>query len=97
VGCMITLLGVIVPRLAILAGWLNDPVAWGSAFNSQIWPILGFLFLPWTTFFFVLFQSGGYDAIEMIFLICAILGDIGTWGGGIFGNKDRVSSYYRGT
>jgi hypothetical protein len=53
--------------------------------------------VPWTTFFFVLFQPGGYDGIEMIFLICAVLGDIGTWCGGIFANRDRASSYYRGS
>ncbi len=96
-GCVITVVGMLFPRLLILVGWLNDPATWGSAFDSQIWPVLGFLFLPWTTFLFVMFSAGGFDAFRYFILVCAVLGDLGTWGGGIFGNRKRVDSYYRGT
>jgi hypothetical protein len=97
VGCVIAVVGMGLPRLIILASWLNDPKLWGSTFDSQIWPILGFLFLPWTTFFYVLFAQGGFDAIRWIILFVAFLGDIGTWGVGAFGTKKTTDSYYRGT
>ena len=96
-GCAVTVFGMLLPRLLILASWLNDPKLWGSTFSSQAWPVLGFLFLPWTTFFFVLFAAGGFDGIRILIMIFAVLGDIGTWGGGIFGNRKHVESYYRGT
>jgi hypothetical protein len=92
-GCVITLIGVIVPRLLILAGWAGDPARWGSAFGSPIWPILGFLFVPWTTFFFVLFEPNGFGVFELVVLVCAVLADVGTWGGGLFGNRKRISNF----
>ncbi len=41
------------PRIAFLAVWIfGDRV--GAAFSTWIWPLLGFLFLPWTTLMYVL-------------------------------------------
>jgi len=91
-GCIVTVLGILAPRLLILFGWASDPVAWGSAFGSPIWPVLGFLFLPWTTFFHVLFAQGGLDAIKVVFLVMAVVADMATWGGGFLGNRKRISN-----
>jgi hypothetical protein len=96
VGCIGTLFGALIPRLAILIGWMNDPVRWGSAFGGPIVPILGFLFLPWTTFFWVLWEPGGFDGLEYLFLLLAVLVDLGTWGVGFFSGRKQYDSY-RGT
>jgi len=96
-GCVVAGFGMLLPRLIILASWINDPNLWGSTFSSQLWPILGFLFLPWTTFFYVLFAAGGFDAFRILVMIVAVAGDLGTWGGGVFGTKKATDSYYRGT
>ena len=54
--CGIALLGIIGPRAAILFWWLTDPARWAVTFgNSALIPILGFLFLPWTTIMYVAF------------------------------------------
>jgi hypothetical protein len=59
------------------------------AFNTLIWPILGIIFLPWTTLMFVIiFPVAGFW--NWLFLILAIVTDIGSYGGGFFGNRDRV-------
>ena len=41
------------PRIAFLFIWIfGDRV--GAAFSTWVWPLLGFLFLPWTTLMYVL-------------------------------------------
>lgn len=92
-GCIITVIGAIVPRVLVLVGWNNDPTGWASAFGSPVWPVLGFLFLPWTTFTWALFQSGGFEGLELLWLGLAVVADLGTWGGSVFGNRERVSNF----
>jgi len=46
--CLALSAGLIGPRFALLVWWVfGDKV--GAAFSSWIWPLLGLLFLPWTT------------------------------------------------
>ena len=93
-GCIIFLLGAVVPRVLVLAAWHNDQAAWQAAFGSPIWPVLGFLLLPWTTFAFVLMQAGGgIEGLEWLWLLLAVVADVGTWGGGALGNRERVSTF----
>jgi hypothetical protein len=59
-------------------------------------PALGFLFLPWTTLMYVLLWStGGLSLVGWVIVGLGFLADLGTYGGGAFGNKEKVSSYYR--
>ena len=93
-GCILTALAAIVPRVLVLAGWFNDQAAWNRSFGSPIWLLLGWIFVPWTTFFFALFAPTGFGGLSIVVLILAVLVDVGTWGGGLFGNRHRVSSMY---
>ena len=54
------------PRFFGTLWWLIQPVRWQTAFSSffsgglwWIWPILGIIFLPWTTIMFVIVVPGG--------------------------------------
>ena len=47
--CLITSLFLLGPRAAILVWWLIEPVRWNATFDTFLWPLLGFLVLPWTT------------------------------------------------
>ena len=52
-GCLVILLGSAFPRLALLFTWIfTDRV--DIAFDGWALPLLGLLFLPYTTFFYVL-------------------------------------------
>jgi hypothetical protein len=95
--CAIALLGVLGPRALIVFWWLVDPARWSATFNDQVLlPALGFLFLPWTTVMYVLFWAvGGLPPIGWLFVGLGVVLDLGTYGGGAFGNKDTVQSYYR--
>jgi len=92
--CFFTVLVFLGPRVAGIIWWLIQPARWVSelgAFNSIIWPILGLIFLPWTTLMFVAVAPGGISGIfEWGFLIMALVIDIGAYTGGGFGNKEKL-------
>ncbi len=51
--CFLILLGGFGPRIAFAAWWIfGDKV--DAAFNGWIWPLLGLIFLPWTSICYVL-------------------------------------------
>jgi hypothetical protein len=94
---MIALFGLILPRVVGVYWWLTDASRWTAVFGSGPFiPALGILFVPWTTIFYVFFwKPEGIDLIGWIVIAIAFVGDIGTYGGGFLGNRDRVESYYR--
>src|SRR5882762_790188 len=51
--CLLVLLGTFAPRLAVLALWLFTPLM-NRAFDTWIFPLLGVIFLPYTTLFYAL-------------------------------------------
>ena len=91
--CLFTSLVLFGPRLGILIWWLLDPVRWNLAFQSFIWPLLGFLFLPWTTIMYVSVGINGLSWFDWIWLAIALLVDLGSYGGGAYGNRNRIPGY----
>ncbi len=87
--CFFTSLVLFGPRLAILVWWLLQPMRWSAAFEGFIWPLLGFLFLPWTTIMYVLVFGGGITGFDWVWLGLGLLADIGSYAGGGYGNRDR--------
>jgi len=82
VCCIVAIGALIGPRVAIIAWWLLDPARWALAFSSALLPILGFILLPWTTLVYVWVAPGGIDTLGLIFLVLAVIVDIGAYGGG---------------
>ena len=89
--CFLTSLFLLGPRAAILVWWLLNPVRWQLAFDTFIWPLLGFIFLPWTTLMYVLVVPGGLVFFDWILLALAVLADIAMYAGGGYGNRSRFS------
>lgn len=78
--CLVLLAGVIGPRVALLAWWIfGDKV--DLAFDSWAWPLLGLLFLPWTTLAYVIVWSpiGGVEGGEWIIVALGFLADVLTY------------------
>ncbi len=92
-GCINLIFGAILPRLALLSGWSNDPVYWNALFGSQIWLGLGFIAFPWTTLIYGLVAPNGLTFLNIIFLALAFGGDLGTWGMGFFGGRKEYSNF----
>ena len=83
-GCIIAVIALAVPRVVmffvfLLTDWF------GRAFATPVWPILGFVFMPYTTLAYLAATlhnnhtlSGGW----LVLLVVAIVVDAGHWGGG---------------
>jgi hypothetical protein len=93
--CFVTVLALLGPRAAVLVWWVLQPARWSLAFNSLLWPLLGFVFLPWTTLAYVLVAPGGVIGLDWFLLAVALLADVASWSGGAFGNRNRMPGYAR--
>jgi hypothetical protein len=92
--CFWTILVFLGPRFANIVWWIANPTRWVgdtnlSAFDSAIWPILGIIFVPWTTLMYLLVFPGGVTGFDWFWLGLAVLGDISMYAGGGVGNRDR--------
>lgn len=80
---MIGLIALFTPRLALVLVWLFSNFL-GRAYQSAIWPIMGFVFMPLTTLAYAAAinwngqVTGGY----FLLVLLAALGDLGVLGGG---------------
>jgi len=92
---LITVLGLLGPRAGVIIWWLIEPARWSHAFHGFfLWPVLGFLFLPWTTLAWVLVAPhgsfSGIGGFGWFLLVIALLVDLGSWSGGGYGNRRRL-------
>jgi hypothetical protein len=87
--CLVALAGLVSPRLVLVLWWLLDSARWSALFDNLIVPVLGFLFLPWTTLVYVFFAPTGFGGLAPVVVVIAVLIDAGTYGGGVFGNRRR--------
>jgi hypothetical protein len=82
VCCAFLLAAGLGPRIAIVAVWLfGDRVE--DAFDSWIWPLLGLIFLPWTTLAYLLVWTRG-DSLslgEWIVVMIGFVADFITYAG----------------
>ena len=85
-GCILAVLALAVPRvLMFLAFLLTD---WfGRAFQTRLWPLIGFLFMPYTTLAYMAAMLNNHHALSggwLALFMFAIVVDAGHWGGGGF-------------
>jgi hypothetical protein len=86
------------PRFFGALWWLFQPAQWQAAFNGWtggnlwwIWPVLGIIFIPWTTIMFVIVAPGGVNGFDWVWLGLALFGDIASYGGGV--GRKRIPQY----
>ena len=78
IGC----LALATPRLAIvLVVIFSDFI--GRAYDTMVWPLLGFFFMPLTTlaYAWAINSRGSVDGIHLVVLVLAVLIDLGMIGG----------------
>jgi len=82
------------PRLAVLFAWLFTPLV-ERAFTMVIWPILGVIFLPFTTLMYVLVYNPvvGVTGWGWLWVIVGLLLDISSYGGSAYSNRNRMPGY----
>ena len=92
--CLFASLVLVGPRLAILVWWIIDQARWDAAFDNFIVPLIGWLFVPWTTMGYVLVFDNGVQGFDWIILGLAVLADVLSWTSGGFGGRRYQSTYY---
>lgn len=81
--CLVVVLALISPRLALVAVWLLSN--WlERAFEGWLLPVLGFLLLPWTTLSYAgmwMYGTNEVGGFEWAVVAFALLLDLGALGG----------------
>ena len=93
--CFYTILLFLGPRVALMVLWFWPYwyTKMNLAFSGWLLPLLGWIFLPWTTLMYVfVFPITGFG---WLWLGLALITDLSMYGGGAYGNRDRIPGYTR--
>jgi hypothetical protein len=93
--CFFTILVFLGPRAAALIWWLVDQPLWNRAFDTFLWPLLGFIFLPWVLLMYMVVGTdpSGVTGFDWVWLGLALLADIASYTGGAWGNRNSIPGY----
>jgi hypothetical protein len=82
-GCLFALMGAFTPRLLFLFIWIARPAYVDAVFDTFIFPLLGLIFLPFTTLMWVLLDAPpvGIEGFDWLWIALAVLLDLGHYGG----------------
>jgi hypothetical protein len=97
-GCLFAIFAGFFPRLAVLFIWLARPAAFSAAFGGNwLWPILGVIFLPFTTLMYLLLWSPGVGltGLDWLWLVLAAFLDLGGIGSTGYANRARLPASRR--
>ena len=77
-ACLLTLLALATPRVVVVLLWLFS--SWfNGIFDSRLWPLLGFIFLPTTLLWYTAVQhwfGGVWSLWPIVGIVIALLIDI---------------------
>ena len=60
-GCLLALMAGLFPRFVLFVFWIARPDRMDAIFTSFVWPLLGLVFLPFTTLMYVLLWQPGHQ------------------------------------
>ena len=93
-GCIFALLSLLSPRLAFIFLWIfTDLVT--RAFDTWIFPLIGLIFLPFTSVIYVLVYNpvSGVSMWGWVFVAIAFLFDLGSYAGSAYSNREVYEEY----
>jgi hypothetical protein len=92
VGCLIVVFALLTPRTIMVLLWLFTDYL-SRAFDSFLWPVLGFFLLPTTTMAYAVAQNEfhGVKGWGFAIVIAGVMVDFGLLGGSgrAMGRRDR--------
>lgn len=94
--CCLAVFAAFFPRVADILIWIARPQMFMQAFNNRfIWPILGIIFLPFTTLMYIILWSPGVGLIgwDWLWLIIAVMLDVTHWAQMGYNNRKGVPGY----
>jgi hypothetical protein len=89
-GCLVGCLALIFPRLALAVVFLASGYL-GRAYETALWPVLGFFFMPFTTlaYAWAVNTNGTVTGIYLVVVVIAVLMDLGSNGHGASEGKKK--------
>lgn len=89
-GCIIAGIAFFFPRLVMVVMVLAGDYL-GRAYQTVLWPLLGFIFMPYTTLAYAWAKNshGSVDGVYLGVVVLAVLVDLGVIGGGARARKGR--------
>jgi hypothetical protein len=82
-GCLLAIMSAFAPRFVFLVIWIARPAYVNSVFDTFIFPLLGLIFLPFTTLMYVLLAAPpfGLTFWDWVWLAIAVVLDLSHYGG----------------
>jgi hypothetical protein len=80
--CLIALAGLFFPRLVLAILFLFTGYL-GAAYQTVLWPVLGFILMPFTTLAYAVAMNsmGGMSGGGVVLVVIGVLLDLGSSGG----------------
>jgi hypothetical protein len=81
VGCLFAMMAGFFPRFALFILWVARPSMVDAAFDGFILPVLGIIFLPFTTLIYVVLYTPrvGVTGWDWLWIGLAVMCDISHW------------------
>ena len=91
-GCLLVLLSAFAPRLVVVFAWIARPAYFDSVFDTWIWPLLGLIFLPFTTLMWLFLGAPpeGVEGLDWLWIVLAVLLDLSHYAN-TYEQRDTVS------
>jgi len=88
--CLVGCIALATPRLAIVFVVIFSNYI-GRAYDSMIWPLLGFVLMPTTTlaYAWAINSRGSVDGVHLVVVVVAVLIDLGLIGGSARARRSR--------
>ena len=103
-GCLLAFSIAVAPRLVLVLAWIFGDY-WDRVWEGVdwFWPLLGIIFLPFTTIMYMLVWTptigggSGIDGWDWMWILLGLVLDLSKWAG-LWGNRkeatDQVQRYY---
>ena len=92
-GCLFAMFAGLFPRAADVILWIARPNLFLAPFDGNwLWPLLGIVFLPLTTLFYVVMWTPGVglQGFDWFWLFLAVALDISHMAASGYTNKERI-------
>jgi hypothetical protein len=77
-GCLFVLMAAFAPRLLVIFAWIARPTYVDAVFDTWIFPLLGLIFLPFTTLIYLFLGAPpqGIEGLDWLWIALAVLLDL---------------------
>jgi hypothetical protein len=89
--CLVVLVVLAFPRVALVLIWLLDRPYLHHAYHQMLVPLIGFFFLPLTTlaYAWMINSHRPMEGVNLIIMLVAVIIDLGGLGGGEYHRRYR--------